>query len=156
MLVKYTHKDQKGFTLLEILVVVAILGTLAAIVIPNILGLHDEGRIDSANTEHHNVQIAVLSSMVNNNISTLPAIPGGFIGPKADGSGNDSNITELMPPAVSDEESVITYISQLLQATYTINEYGVIIDAESADTQAGNSKWKGLIYNQGSGMWIEE
>ncbi|UCE97203.1 MAG: prepilin-type N-terminal cleavage/methylation domain-containing protein [Dehalococcoidia bacterium] len=149
------YKSERGFTLLEILVVVAILGTLAAIVIPSILNMQGEGRVDSANTEHHNVQIAVLSSMVDHSVTLLNDIPGGFIGPKSDGSGNESNITELTPPSVPDGEGITSYISKLLQATYTMDEYGIIINATPTNTQAGNSKWNGLSYDQGAGIWFE-
>ena len=44
-----THrKDQKGFTLIEIMVVIIILGLLAGLVLPKILGREEEARESSA------------------------------------------------------------------------------------------------------------
>lgn len=42
------HKRARGFTLIEIMVVVAILGILAALVVPKIMGRPDEARIVAA------------------------------------------------------------------------------------------------------------
>ena len=58
------RRGERGFTLIEILVVVAILGLLVAIVIPNILGLRNEGMEEAKQTEYHSVQIAVLSIII--------------------------------------------------------------------------------------------
>ena len=44
-------KDQKGFTLIEIMVVVVILGILATIVLTNVMGREDEARINAAKTQ---------------------------------------------------------------------------------------------------------
>jgi general secretion pathway protein G len=41
-------KNQKGFTLIEIMVVVIILGLLAGLVLPKILGREEEARLSSA------------------------------------------------------------------------------------------------------------
>ena len=44
-------KDHKGFTLIEIMVVVIILGLLAGLVLPRILGREEEARINAAKTQ---------------------------------------------------------------------------------------------------------
>ena len=54
---------EKGFTLIEILVIIAILGLLAGIVIPNVVRFIDSGEQDARDTERDNVQIAVISLM---------------------------------------------------------------------------------------------
>ncbi len=66
-------RGEKGFTLIELLIVVAILGVLAAVVIPNVGRFIGAGEEEAAKTELSNIQTAVVSMMVDNQISTLPA-----------------------------------------------------------------------------------
>jgi len=66
-------RGEKGFTLIELLIVVAILGVLAAVVIPNVGRFIGRGEEEAAETELSNMQTAVVSMMVDNQISTLPA-----------------------------------------------------------------------------------
>ena len=52
---------QKGFTLVEVLVVIAILGSLAGVVIISVIQLMGRGACEAAVTERHNVQVAAIA-----------------------------------------------------------------------------------------------
>jgi general secretion pathway protein G len=51
--------DQRGFTLIEIMVVVIIIGSLAAIVAPNVIGRVDDAQITKAKAEISNIENAM-------------------------------------------------------------------------------------------------
>ena len=53
------HRDSKGFTLVELIIVVAILGVLAAIIVPNVTGLASYGEPEAAQQELATVQTAM-------------------------------------------------------------------------------------------------
>ena len=62
---------EKGFTLIEILVIIAILGLLAGIVIPNVIRFMDEGEQEAKDTERDNFQAGVISLMLENETPEL-------------------------------------------------------------------------------------
>lgn len=65
-------EGERGYTLIETLVTVGILGILSAVAIVNLVRFTDSGTAEAAETELINVQTTVSAMMVDNDISTLP------------------------------------------------------------------------------------
>ena len=69
---KMPGRAENGFTLIGLLVAVALLGVLAAIVVPNVTRFVSQGEVEAAETELRNIQSAVSTMMDENQLSTLP------------------------------------------------------------------------------------
>ena len=53
------RRNQRGFTLIELMVVLVIIGVLAALVVPNVLGRADDARVTAAKTDVNNLMQAL-------------------------------------------------------------------------------------------------
>jgi type IV pilus assembly protein PilA len=59
-------RNAKGFTLIELMIVVVIIGILAAIAIPNFISMQDRAREASVRANMHTVQLAIEDFAVQN------------------------------------------------------------------------------------------
>lgn len=63
-----TFRDRRGFTLIEIMVVIAILALLAALVAPRIIGRSDDAKIADAKVQIKNLETALKLYKLDNGV----------------------------------------------------------------------------------------
>jgi len=123
-LISKVMKGERGFTLIELLVVVAILGIIAAVVVLNIGSFIGSGAEESANTEAHQVQTAVIAYMTASGATTF----GGDVGPAT---------------TTGPEQYLLNQAR--LQATYTIANGAI----DTASPTVGG-KWADCTFTDGA------
>ena len=124
---KIRHRQQ-GFTLIELMIVVAIIGILAAISIPMYQAYQARGWMATVRSDTKNLHTAVQAYIAENLGSSPPAI--NATGPAEIPQYPPARVSALVTVDVSSAGDVTgSYDSSLLQGTYSISADGAVSDS---------------------------
>lgn len=133
------RNKKKGFTLVELIVVIAIIGVLAAIIVPTTLHFVNQGRQEAANTELSEIKNAVNNGLTSGGACTPAGIQAILAAASITGTGSDNTVTITITSTqitfTSDYEGVtttpinLTGVSGITAGTVIVGPSSVTVEA---------------------------
>jgi len=123
--VKSLLRSEKGFTLLELLIIIAILGILAGTIIPNVTSFVGKGHVAAANSELAEIGTAGQAAAANG--------AGGLI----------AGAPLTISPTTYAASALGTYLSGAIVGTYTVEADGHVYGTVSGENGAAIPTYPG-------------
>ena len=143
-LMRKMARGQGGFTLVELLVVVAILGVIAAVAVLAVTKFIGTGTLEAAKTEFHQAQTAVAACMADAGSGLLDAAGYDNI------NGWDGSTGDIFAIGANNVTyDGADYVHGLFKAHYKVNRDGEIVGV-------GAEEWNGVTWNPTIGNWEKE
>ncbi|MGE4619076.1 MAG: type II secretion system major pseudopilin GspG [Planctomycetota bacterium] len=134
---RYTHKKDEGFTLIELIVVITIIGILATTVVVNVFGRTDQAKVAKVQADFSSIKTA--ARMFREDHGRWP-----------------DSLEELVDPPTTDNGLMMEYLDNLPEDPwskefyyYEMGDRGPLLISWGADMTEGGDEFDADIYSDG-------